>query len=265
VTGEFTRRGAIRQINFKGKYYSVEGPLNVPRAPQGHPVLVQAGGSSQGINLAARRADAVFAALATLEDAHAYSTELKRRTRAFGRPENAVKILPGLSFVLGGTETEAQARNGRLNEMAGERRLAWLAWQIGVDVTDLSWDAPLPETLLNSAAPSPGSQGARDIVLNVARRERLTVRQLLDRILTWHRLVVGTPEQLAETIEEWFLSGAVDGFNLMPDVQPSGFEAFVDHVIPILRRRGLFRREYQGTTLREHFGIPRPLNRFLAS
>ncbi|MFB2552576.1 LLM class flavin-dependent oxidoreductase [Ensifer soli] len=265
ATGAFTRRGSIRPIDFKGRYYSVEGPLNVPRAPQGHPVLIQAGGSNAGLNLAARQADAVFAALATLEDAHAYAADLKARTRAFGRPEHAVKILPGLSFVLGGTEAEARARNDLLNSLAGERRLAWLAWQIGVDPSDLAWDAPLPASLLEGSTPSPGSQGARDIVLNVARRKRLTVRQLLDRILTWHRLVVGTPEQLAATIEEWFLSGAVDGFNLMPDVQPSGFEAFVDHVVPILRRRGLFRSEYRGTTLREHFGIPRPQHRFLAS
>jgi alkanesulfonate monooxygenase SsuD/methylene tetrahydromethanopterin reductase-like flavin-dependent oxidoreductase (luciferase family) len=106
-----------------------------------------------------------------------------------------------------------------------------------------------------------GSQGARDIVVNLARREQLTVRQLLDRVITWHRLVVGSPERIADAIEEWFVAGAVDGFNLMPDVFPSGLELFVDHVVPILRDRGLFRREYRHTTLRGHLGLQRPLDR----
>lgn len=261
-SGRFTRPGGIRKIQHRGRYYHVDGPLNVPRSPQGQPVLVQAGGSPAGLELAARKADAVFAALGTIEDALDFTKDLRRRTEAHGRPTDAVRVLPGLSFVLGGTEAEARARNDLLNGLAGERRLGWLAWQIGVDPAELDWDRPLPNWLLTTQELSPISQGARDIVLKIARRETLSVRQILDRILTWHRLFIGTPEQLAGTIEEWFLAGAVDGFNIMPDVEPSGLEAFVDHVVPILRRRGLFRTAYEGTTLRDHLGLARPAHRF---
>jgi FMN-dependent oxidoreductase (nitrilotriacetate monooxygenase family) len=254
----FTRPGTIRPINYRGKHFHVDGPLNVPRSPQGHPVLIQAGGSAAGIDLAARYADAVFAAAASLEDALTYTKELRRRTAAYGRPADAVRVMPGFSFVLGGTEAEARKRNAELNELAGERRRLWLAWQISVDPDELKWDEPLPEWLLNTKVPASGSQGARDIVLNIARRERLTLRQILDRVLTWHRLVIGSPEQLADAIEDWFVAGAVDGFNLMPDVNPVGIEDFVEQVLPILQRRGLFRTEYAGTTLREHLGLSRP-------
>lgn len=262
-TGRFTAPGSVRRIDHRGTHYHVAGPLNVPRSPQGRPVLVQAGGSPAGLLLAARHADMVFAAQASLQDAGPYARELRRLTAAQGRPADAVRILPGLSFILGGTEAEARARSDALNELAGDRRLHNFAWQLGVDADALSWDKPLPDWLLQTTELSRVSQGARDVVLNLARRERLTVRQLLDRVITWHRLVIGTPEQLADAISEWFLAGAVDGFNLMPDVQPSGLEAFVDHVVPILRRRGLFRQSYEGNTLRDHLGLARHSNRFL--
>ncbi|WP_328354423.1 LLM class flavin-dependent oxidoreductase [Mycobacterium sp. NBC_00419] len=256
-TGAFSRPGAIHTIDHRGEFFSVDGPLTLPRPPQGHPVLFQAGGSSGGLDLAARYADGVFAAQASLPDALGNADELRSRTATYGRPRDAVRIMPGLSFVLGSTEAEARRRNDELNELAGERRLAHLAGQLSVDPSELSWDKPLPQWLLDGAVTDTGSQGARDIVVNLARREHLTVRELLDRVITWHRLVVGGPEQIADAIEEWFVAGAVDGFNLMPDVFPSGLELFVDHVIPILRERGLFRREYTTSTLRGHLGLPR--------
>ncbi|WP_088561938.1 LLM class flavin-dependent oxidoreductase [Arboricoccus pini] len=257
-SGVFTAPRRIRAIDHHGAYFKVAGPLNLPRSPQGQPVLFQAGGSEGGLELAARHADAVFTSQATLPDALAYARDLRERTSRHGRPADAVRIMPGLSFILGGTETEARRRAFELNELAGDRRLAIFAWQLGVDVHELAWDRELPPWLFDKSQLSRNSQGARDIVLNLARRERLTVRQLLDRIQSWHRLVIGDPEQLAATIAEWFEAGAVDGFNLMPDVEPSGIEAFVDHVIPILRRRGIFRREYKGATLRDHLGLARP-------
>ncbi len=256
-TGAFSRVGAIRTIDHRGEFFSVDGPLTLPRMPQGHPVLFQAGGSTGGLDLAVRYADGVFAAQASLPDALRNAAELRSRTVAYGRPRDAIGIMPGLSFVLGSTEEEARRRNDELNELAGERRLAHLAGQLSVDVSELSWDKPLPQWLLDGAVTDTGSQGARDIVVNLARRESLTVRQLLDRVITWHRLVVGGPEQIADAIEEWFVAGAVDGFNLMPDVFPSGLELFVDHVVPILRDRGLFRREYSTSTLRGHLGLAR--------
>ncbi|MEV4421731.1 LLM class flavin-dependent oxidoreductase [Patulibacter sp. NPDC049589] len=258
--GRFADGGRVRPIDHHGRHFDVAGPLNVPRTPQGRPVVLQAGGSPAGLELAARTADAVFAAQASLEDALAYTTDLRRRTVRHGRPADSIRVLPGLSFVLGGTEEEARRRNDELNEIAGEDRLGTLAWQLGIDVTELSWEAPLPDWLLDTTELSTaGSQGSREIVLNLARRDRsLTARQLLERVITWHRLVVGSPEQLADAIETWFVAGAVDGFNLMPDVNPSGLEAFVEHVVPILRRRGIFRHEYEGTTLRDHLGLARP-------
>ncbi|WLP92296.1 LLM class flavin-dependent oxidoreductase [Gordonia sp. NB41Y] len=260
-TGAFSKVGAIRPIRHRGGHFSVDGPLTLPRSPQGHPVLFQAGGSTGGLDLAAKYADGVFAAQASLEDALSNAQELRSRLIAHGRPAEAIRIMPGLSFVLGSTEAEARSRNDELNELAGDRRLAHLAGQLSVDVAELKWDKPLPGWLLEGAAPISGSQGARDIVVNIARRENLTVRQLLDRVITWHRFVVGSPEQIADAIEDWFVAGAVDGFNLMPDVFPSGLELFVDHVVPILRDRGLFRREYTSTTLRGHLGLERTPDR----
>lgn len=257
ATGAFSRPGAIHTIDHRGEFFSVDGPLTLPRPPQGHPVLFQAGGSPGGLDLAARYADGVFAAQASLPDALRNASELRSRTAGYGRTPDAIRIMPGLSFVLGSTEEEARRRNDELNELAGDRRLAHLAGQLSVDPSELAWDKPLPQWLLDGAVTDTGSQGARDIVVNLARREHLTVRELLDRVITWHRLVVGSPEQIADAIEEWFVAGAVDGFNLMPDVFPSGLELFVDHVVPILRERGLFRREYTTTTLRGHLGLSR--------
>ncbi|ORA39273.1 LLM class flavin-dependent oxidoreductase [Mycobacterium aquaticum] len=257
IRGAFSRVGSINTIDHRGEFFNVTGPLTLPRSPQGHPVLFQAGGSPGGLDLAGRYADGVFAAQASLADALRNADELRSRTVAYGRPRDAIRIMPGLSFVLGSTEEEAWRRNTELNELAGERRLAFLAAQLSVDPAELDWDSPLPKWLLDGAETIGGSQGARDIVVNLARREQLTVRQLLDRVITWHRLVIGSPEQIADAIEEWFRAGAVDGFNLMPDVFPSGLELFVDHVIPILRARGLFRHEYRHSTLRGHLDLER--------
>ena len=257
-SGRFADAARIRPVDHHGTHFDVTGPLNVHRPPQGRPVIFQAGGSPAGLELAARTADAVFCALASLPYARAFADDLRGRAARHGRPADSIRIMPGLSFVLGGTEEEARRRHDELNELAGENRLARLAGQLGVDVDVLDWDRPLPGWLLETADPSTrGSQGAREVVLDLARRERLTARQILDRVITWHRLFIGTPEQMADDIQEWFESGAVDGFNVMPDVNPSGIEAFVDHVVPLLRARGLFRSEYRGTTLREHLGLPR--------
>lgn len=259
--GLFAKPGAVNTIGHCGRYFSVDGPLTLPRGPQGHPVLFQAGGSAAGLDLAARYADGVFAAQASLVDAQRNAADLRSRAAGYGRSADALRIMPGLSYVLGSTEEEARQRNRELNELAGDRRLALLAEQLRVDPNELDWDKPLPSWLLDGAEVTTGSQGARDIAVNIARRENLTVRQILDRVISWHRFVVGSPEQLADAIEDWFVAGAVDGFNLMPDVFPSGLELFVDHVVPILRRRGLFRYEYTHTTLRGHLGLQRVADR----
>jgi FMN-dependent oxidoreductase (nitrilotriacetate monooxygenase family) len=245
-----------------GRHFRVEGALNLPRAPQGYPLLVQAGSSEDGKELAARYAEAVFTAQQTLEDAQAFYVDLKARAAAFGRDPESIKILPGIVPVLGSTESEASALEAELDRLIKpEYARRQLAQVLRVEPEALELDAELPKDL-------PGedqieSQKSRyTLIVNLARRERLTVRQLLGRLGggRGHRTFSGTPEQVAEAIVHWWENGAADGFNVMPPVLPSGLAGFVDHVVPILQRRGLFRSDYEGTTLRDHYGLRRPVN-----
>jgi FMN-dependent oxidoreductase (nitrilotriacetate monooxygenase family) len=243
-----------------GEHYRVQGALNVPRPPQGHPLLVQAGSSATGMHFAARYAEAVFTAQQTLEEGQRFYTDLKAQARKLGRHPDSLKILPGIVPVLGGTEREAQARQAELDalispEYARER----LATVLGVEPERLALDAELP-TDLPPLAKIEGAKSRFALVIDLARRERLTVRQLLAKLGggRGHRTVVGTPEQIADAIAQWWNHCAADGFNVMPPVLPSGLTAFVDEVVPILQKRRLFRREYSGQTLREHYGLRRP-------
>src|SRR5690606_8641690 len=178
---------------------------------------------------------------------------------AWGRNPDHLKIMPGLSTVIGSTEEEAQRRADELDAYAGpDCALAQVAQRIGIPIKELDLDGPLPwHRLGDLTPPEKGSHGFFEAQIKLAKRENLTVRQLSRRIRSGHRCAIGGPEQIADTLEEWFLAGAADRFNLMPDYFPSGAEIFVDHVVPILRRRGLFHHEYSGTTHREHLGLPR--------
>lgn len=258
VEGVFADSARVRPIDHQGEYFQVAGPLTIPRSPQGRPVLVQAGGSPQGLDLAARHAEVVFCAAASLDYVRSFSGDLRRRLVARGRREDAIRLLPGLGFTLGSTEAEALERREYLDGFLGDQ-LPWLAFQLGVDPDDLDLDRPLPDSLLNGGDAGPVLvNGVRGMIIGLARTEALTAREILRRTSSFHRQVTGTPEQLADTMEEWFRSNAVDGFNLMPDEIVTGTVAFVDQVVPILRRRGLFREAYEGATLREHLGVPRP-------
>jgi len=261
VAGVFANPHKVHAIDHVGHHFSVKGPLNLPRSPQGRPVLFQAGASEGGKALGSRFADAIFSAAMTLEDGKAYYREMKERARSWGRDPDQLKIMPGLHTVIGSTQQEADARADALDAYVGEDGLlAQLAVRLGLSPKELELDAELPWHKLQ-ARPEKVSHGFFDALVNSARRERLTVRQLL-RLGRGHRQAVGTPEQIADTIEEWFLAGAADGLNLMPDVFPSGIEIFVDHVVPELRKRGIFRHEYTGRTLRDHLGLARPDNRY---
>jgi len=264
ASGRFADPGKVHAIDFVGKHFHVKGPLNVPRSPQGRPVLVQAGSSEGGKALGSRWADAIFTTQTTLADGQAFYQEMKRRARAWGRNPDHLKIMPGLSTVIASTEAEAIRRYDELNAYLGESGLVrQVAGRIGIPVEELDLDAELPWDRIGPVHEfEQGSHGFLEAQLNLARRERLTVRELSRRILVGHRLIVGTPEQVADTMAEWFLSGAADGFNIMPDMFPSGVEIFVDEVVPLLRQRGLFRREYTGSTLRDHLGLPWPRNQF---
>ncbi|KIU44846.1 MULTISPECIES: LLM class flavin-dependent oxidoreductase [Bradyrhizobium] len=262
ATARFVDVSRVHPIAHRGAHYSVAGPLNVPRSPQGRPVTVQAGGSSDGRDLAAAQAEAVFTLTQTIEEGVAYARDLRTRAAAYGRAGDSIVILPGLATVIGSTAAEAKRRQEELWELVPiEYSLARLAGTLQVDPDILELDKPLPDPL---PLPVNANQTMFQGTVNLARRGNLTVRQLLRALGggVGHRIIVGTPEQIADDIETWFTAGAADGFNLMPDVLPSGLEVFVDNVVPILQRRGLFRTDYAGTTLREHFGLPRPISRF---
>jgi FMN-dependent oxidoreductase (nitrilotriacetate monooxygenase family) len=260
--GRYAAVDRISPIDHVGEHFSVRGPLNVPRSPQGRPVLVQAGGSDQGRALAARHAEAVFTSQLTLEAGRRFYADMKARAAREGRDPDGLLILPGLTTVIGGTEREAHERYARLEELAGGAgSLFQLAATFGLDADALDLDAPLPLAAIADRRQLQSSHGFQDAFLSLA-HQGLTVRQIVARFASGHRVVVGAPEQVADTIEEWVRERAADGFNLMPDVFPTGLTAFVDHVVPELRRRGLLRAEYEGTTLREHLGLARPASRF---
>ena len=250
-----------------GRHFRVEGALNVPRCPQGHPLLVQAGSSEDGKGLAARYAEAIFTAQQTLEEAQVFYADIKSRARALGRDPSSILILPGIVPVIGATEAEARALEEELDRLiVPEHAKRQLAQTLRVDERDLELDAPLPDGLPDEDAIE-GAKSRYTLVVSLARRERLTVRQLIGRLGggRGHRTFAGTPEQVADAMQHWWERDAADGFNVMPPVLPSGLRLFVDQVVPILQKRGLFRLDYEGRTLREHYGLRRPPNQHTAA
>ena len=230
-------------------------------SPQGRPVVVQAGGSSDGKRLASRVGEVIFSAEQDVDKAAAFRRELRAGAAAFGRDPDELVVLPGLSTVLGGTEAEAAARRDVLDQVLPDAYArARLAAQLGFPLDDLDDDEPIPVHLLRDPDAAGGSQTFYRVVRDLIERDNPTLRRLLTTLSGGggHRIVVGTPEQVADDIERWFRHGAADGFNVMPDVLPSGFDDFVDHVVPLLQRRGVFRTEYTGTTLRDHLGLGLP-------
>ncbi|GAB3940589.1 hypothetical protein GCM10029976_058510 [Kribbella albertanoniae] len=250
-------------IDHVGRHFQVRGPLNLPRSPQGHPLIVQAGSSEDGKGLAARYAEAVFTAQQTLADAQDFYRDLKARTAALGRDPGTIKILPGIVPVIGSTVEEAQRLERQLDELIRpEYARAQLAKTLRVAPEALPLDQQLPDELPDEDEIE-GAKSRYTLIVTLARREKLTVRELIGRLGggRGHRTFTGTPDQVADAIEQWFAAGAADGFNIMPPVLPSGLTVFVDEVIPILQARGLFRTEYTGTTLRDHYGLARPPGR----
>jgi FMN-dependent oxidoreductase (nitrilotriacetate monooxygenase family) len=250
----------IHPANHHGTHFQVAGALNVPRPPQGHPLIVQAGSSTDGKELAAKYAEAVFTAQQTLREAQTFYADLKRRTLAEGRDPGSIKILPGIVPAIGATEREARELEEELDRLIKpEYALRQLAQTLRVDPADLHLDRQLPADLPDEEEIE-GAKSRYTLIVDLARREKLTVRQLIGRLGggRGHRTFAGTPEQVADAIQHWYENGAADGFNIMAPVLPSGLELFVDHVVPILQARGLFRTEYTGRTLRDHYGLARP-------
>jgi FMN-dependent oxidoreductase (nitrilotriacetate monooxygenase family) len=264
ASGRYADPARLHAIGHAGTHFKVAGPLNVERPPQGHPLLVQAGSSEDGKNFAVRHAEAIFTAHQTYDRAADFYRDIKSRTSAAGRDPEALLVLPGIVPFIGSTEEEATELARRYDELRiPEYGLSQLAWNFEVDPSVFALDAPLPEFIL--ARPKlEGSQSRSDLIIELAVRENLTVREILSRLGggRGHFTFVGTPDQAADTIISWFEGGAADGFNIMAPGLPSELETFIEHVLPILRNKGLFREEYAGNTLRDHYGLPVPANQF---
>jgi FMN-dependent oxidoreductase (nitrilotriacetate monooxygenase family) len=266
ATGVYARADRIRPINHKGEYYQVAGPLNMPRCPQGRPVLVQAGSSDTGRRFAARHAEAVFTAHMEKATAQAFYADLKALVAAEGRAPNNVLILPGLSPMIAATEAEAQRLVREINELSdpevGRKRLSGRFG--GHDFSHLPLDRPLKPGDFPVPSSVEAARSRTEVILSLVRRENPTLRKLLASLAgaRGHFTFAGTPEQVADLIEDWFTDGAADGFNIMPPVLPAMLDDFSAEVIPLLQQRGLFRTAYTGKTLREHYGLPWPLSAF---
>ncbi len=251
----------MHTLNHKGEHYKVRGPVNIARPVQGWPVIVQAGASDAGRQLAAETAEAVFTAQTTLADAQRFYADVKGRMDKLGRNRNHLKILPGMFVVVGDTVEAAKAKRAHLDSLVHyDSAIASLSIALGHDASKFDPDGPLPDIPETNA-----SKSGRERAIAIARRENLTVRQLAQRLGGYSGgAMVGTPATIADEMEEWLMTEGCDGFNMMFPFLPAGLDDFVDRVVPELQRRGLFRKEYEGTTLRENLGLPRPKNQFFS-
>ena len=266
ASGFYARGERIRPVNHRGDFYGVAGPLNMPRCPQGRPVLVQAGSSDTGRRFAAHYADAVFTAHMAKATAQEFYADLKKLAADEGRDPAQVLILPGLSPMIGSTEAEAQRLTREVNELSdpvvGRKRLSGRFG--GHDFSHLPLDRPLAPEDFPDPSSVEAARSRTEVILNLVRRDKPTLRQLLGYLAgaRGHYVMAGTPEQVADLMQDWFTDGAADGFNIMPPVLPAQLDVFNAEVIPLLQRRGLFRTAYTGTTLREHYGLPWPASVF---
>ncbi len=252
----------MRVLNHKGPHFSVRGPLNVARPIQGWPVIVQAGASEAGRQLAAETAEVIFAAPGNLAGSKSFYADVKGRMDKLGRARDHLKILPGALVVVGDTVEEARAKRAHLDSLVHyESAIASLSIAIGHDASKFEPDGPLPDIPETNA-----SKSGRERAISLARRENLTVRQLAQRFGGYAGLsFVGTPKTIADEMQQWLTEEGSDGFNIMFPYLPAGVDDFVDRVVPELQRRGIFRREYEGRTLRENLGLPRPPNKYFPS
>ena len=255
TTGRFIDAGKVEPLNHEGRFFQVKGPINMARSPQGHPVIIQAGGSPSGLELAARTADVVFSVVQDLDSAKAAYADLKGRLGKYGRTPDQLTVLPGVMPIIGHTEAEAKEKLARLQSfLSPDNALVLVSSRLGYDVSGHPLDGPVPAPPLGQ-----GTRTFSKVLYETARRENMTLSDLynLTAAARGHWVLCGTPARVADTLEEWFLAGAADGYNILPPYFPGAFDDFVDLVVPELQRRGLFRRDYEGMTLRDHFGLKR--------
>ena len=257
-TGELFDETKLHHLHHKGEFFSVEGPLNSSRSPQGRPIIIQAGSSDAGLSLAARTADVIFTAQTKIEDAKAFYKKVKEKAIGYGRSADDVKIMPGLSIYTGRTEEEAREKYLNIQKLiAPEVALKVLSEFLGdADLSDYPLDGPVPKDLPETN----GNKSRMKLLLELAEREKMTIRELAVHVAgsRGHNIIFGDPVQIADHMEEWFTEGACDGFNLMLPYFPGSLNDFVELVVPELQKRGLFREEYEGKTLRENLGLQEP-------
>jgi FMN-dependent oxidoreductase (nitrilotriacetate monooxygenase family) len=260
ATGTFLDKSKVRALEHKGRFFNVKGPINIERCPQGHPIIIQAGGSVPGQELSARSADLVFSVVnGDRVSAKAAYDSLKSRVIKHGRRPEHVPILPGVMPIIGETDEQAKEQLDRLQGwLTSSNALTLVSQRIGHDISGYPLDGPVPDFPKTS-----GGQGFSQTLLEMARREKMTLRDLynITAAARGHWVIYGTPKRIADTLEDWFTSGLADGFVVMPAYFPGAFDDFVDRVVPELQRRGLFRKEYSGPTLRDHLGLERPVVR----
>ncbi|MFG1347408.1 LLM class flavin-dependent oxidoreductase [Xanthobacter autotrophicus DSM 431] len=260
ASGVYFDKAKLHDLRHEGTHFSVRGPLSLARPPQGHPLLVLAGASDEGQALAAQVADIVFSAQNDFAAAQAFYAGVKRRAAEAGRDASRLQVFPGVLPILGATEAEARAKFDHLQSLVDmEQALPLLSFFLGHDVSGLPLDEPLPELSTSDAMKS-----RTELLARLARAERLTVRELARIVAAGrgHLVVVGSPVQVADTLEQWFLGGAADGFNVMVPYLPGGLEDFVDGVVPVLQARGLYKTAYAPGTLRDRLGLARPVSRY---
>ena len=258
AAGKFIDASRVSPLNHKGRFFSVKGPLNIERCPQGHPIIIQAGGSVPGQELSARSADIIFSVVSGDPEAakRAYD-ELKRRIVAHGRNPDHVCILPGVMPIIGNTNAEARERLARLQGgLASTSAMALVSERLGHDISRYPLDGPIPDFPETTER----SRTFSKTLIEKARREKMTLRDLynLTAAARGHWVLCGTPHEIADTLEDWFVAERADGFMIQPPYFPDAFEEFVERVVPELQRRSLFRTDYTGFTLRDHLGLAPP-------
>jgi len=259
TAGVYLDPDKLHFLNHKGAHFSVRGPLMVQRSPQGHPVIVQAGGSEDGRQLAAETAEVIFTVQQEMSASRAFSADVKSRAVKLGRAPDSIKVLPGVMPVVGRTRAEAEAKYEELQDLIlPEIGVRQLSSYFGMDLAQFPIDGPVPEPKDTN-----GEQARVKMIGELAKRENLTIRQLYKRVIGQraHRVLTGTAGDIADALEEWFVNDACDGYNVLPPTFPRDLNDFCEGVIPELQRRGLFRTEYEGATLRENLGLPYPVNR----
>ncbi|KCB42407.1 nitrilotriacetate monooxygenase component A [Bordetella hinzii 5132] len=256
ASGQYFDPGKVHPLNHRGEHFRVRGPLNVARSPQGRPVVVQAGASPAGRDLAARTAEVIFVAHQTFDEAQAFYRDIKQRAQVYGRDPGQIKIMPGIFPVIGRSQEEAEEKFARLQDLIHPVvGVQLLSNMIGADLRGYPVDGPLPELPETN-----GGKSRQQLLADLARRDGLSIRELYLRIAgaRGHQQIVGTPKRVADQLQQWFEEEGADGFNIMSPWLPGGLDDFIELALPELRRRGLVRSEYQGSTLREHLGLHRP-------